>query len=231
MNDIVFISFAESNAEANWELLHGRFPSAKRLHGIVGLHRAHIVASHMVNTDMFYVVDGDAVIDDGFSFDHEVSDGERDHVHVFRARNPVNDLVYGYGAVKLLPTSDVRALAERDFKPDMTTSINRRYKVVHRLSNVTAFNTDDFNAWRSAFRECAKLSSKVIDGQVDAETAKRLDAWCTVGADRPHGGACIDGAIAGRRFGEENRDNMDRLKLINDHLWMASSYASRGEVR
>lgn len=226
MYDIVFISFAESNAEDNWNLLRSRFADAKRLHGIVGLHKAHIAASHMVRTDMFYVVDGDAVIDDGFGFDYEVRSGEQDHVHVFRARNPINDLVYGYGAVKLLPTTDVRALAERDFKPDMTTSINRRYKVIHELSNVTAFNTDDYNSWRSAFRECAKLSSKVIDGQVDEETSKRLDTWCTIGGDRPHGHACMRGALAGRAFGEANAGDMDRLKLINDHIWMASRYAT-----
>lgn len=226
MHDIVFISFMEPNAEQNWERLRSRFPKAMRLHGIVGLHRAHIVAGNMARTEMFYVVDGDAVIDEGFGFDYDVAPNESDHVHVFRASNPVNDLVYGYGAVKLLPTADVRRLAERDFKPDMTTSINRRYKVVHRLSNATAFNTDSYNSWRSAFRECAKLSSKVIDGQVDDETTKRLDAWCSLGADRAYGPECMAGAAAGRRFGEENRGDIGRLKLINDHNWLAASYAS-----
>lgn len=229
-NDIVFISFMEPNAEDNWQRLHSRFPRAMRLHGIVGLHRAHIVASHMVRTEMFYVVDGDAVVDDDFRFDHHVPDDRVDHVHVFRALNPVNDLVYGYGAVKLLPTADVRTLADRDFKPDMTTSINRKYMVVHERSNVTAFNTDGYNAWRSAFRECAKLSSKVIDDQVDTETIKRLEAWCSFGADRPYGDDCMSGAAAGRMFGEANRDDLDRLRLINDHGWLAATYASGGKI-
>lgn len=226
MHDIVFISFAEPNAEDNWDRLRLRFPRAKRLHGIVGLHRAHIVASHMVQTDMFYVVDGDAVIDESFGFDYHVEDRERDHVHVFRARNPVNDLVYGYGAVKLLPTADVRSLADRDFKPDMTTSINRRYKVVHQLSNVTAFNTDRYNSWRSGFRECTKLSSKAIDGQVDAETEKRLDVWCSIGTDRPFGGECIRGARSGREFGRANSGDDGMLKLINDQSWLIERYAT-----
>jgi hypothetical protein len=224
--DIVFISFMESNAEENWQRLKDWFPQAKRLHGIVGLHVAHITAAHMVTTPMFYCVDGDALLDSTFGFDYVVPPQEIDHVHVFRAKNPINDLVYGYGAVKLLPTPDVKALQSKDFKPDMTTSINRKYKVIQRLSNITAFNTDDYNAWRSAFRECAKLSSQVIDGQVANETAWRLETWCTAGADRPHGEACMAGARAGKEFGMRYAYDMNKLKLINNQEWLASQYQS-----
>jgi hypothetical protein len=62
MYDIVFISYEESNANHNWQLLKDRFPLAKRLHGVTGLHQAHITAAHMVDTDMFYCVDGDAIV-------------------------------------------------------------------------------------------------------------------------------------------------------------------------
>jgi phosphoribosylpyrophosphate synthetase len=33
------------------------------------------------------------------------------------------------------------------------------------VSNITAFNTDPYSTWKSAFRECVKLSSKIIDRQ------------------------------------------------------------------
>ena len=124
MYDIVFISYDEKNADENWQRLNQHMKRAKRLHGIKGIHQAHIVASHMVTTDMFYCVDGDAVVEPDFNFDFEVPDDKRDHVHVFRARNPINDLIYGYGAVKLLPTEDVQRLSSSEFKTDMTTSIN-----------------------------------------------------------------------------------------------------------
>jgi len=227
MYDIVFISYEESNAEENWKRLKSRFPIAKRLHGITGIHMAHIVAATMVSTDMFYCVDGDAVIDDAFAFDHVVPDHQLDHVHVFRARNPINDLVYGYGAVKLLPTLDVRRLVDRDFKPDMTSSINRKYKVVYQLSNVTAFNTDPYNTWRSAFRECAKLASGVIDGQVNSETQQRLETWCTVGQGREYGHWCLLGAQAGRQFGLDSRGT-DQLMKINDWSWLRQRYEMDG---
>ena len=228
MHDIVFISYKEINAEQNWAALNARFPRAKRVHGIKGIHQAHIAAAHMVLSDMFYCVDGDAEIDPGFNFDYHVDTDKQDHVHVFRARNPINDLVYGYGAVKLLPTEDVRRLAQHDFKTDMTTSINRRYKVVHQLSNITAFNTDEFNTWRSAFRECAKLSSRAIPGQVDDETNNRLQVWCTDGIDRLHGQWCIYGALAGRQYGLDHGQDDEKMFLVNDQQWMYEKFMSYG---
>lgn len=224
MFDIVFISYEEPTAEDNWLQLKARFPQAKRLHGIKGLHYAHITAAHMVDSEMFYCVDADALIDDDFAFDHVVDPTKRDHVHVFRAKNPINDLVYGYGAVKLLPTADVKNLKLKDFKPDMTTSINRKYVVVNKLSNVTGFNTDDYNAWRSGFRECTKLASGVIDGQLNDETQQRLTAWTTLGETRPFGPACIRGARDGMEFGTRNANDVDSLKLINDNEWLRARY-------
>ena len=50
-------------------------------------------------------------------------------------------------------------------KPDMTTSISPKFKLMQDVSNITAFNVDEFSTWRSAFRECCKLASAVIDRQ------------------------------------------------------------------
>ena len=112
---------------------------------------------------MFWIVDADAVVMDDFNFDYVVPDHQLDHVHVWRSQNPINDLVYGYGGIKLFPR---KLTINMDLsKPDMTTSITDKFKPVHEISNITAFNTSPFETWKSAFRECCKLSSKVIDRQ------------------------------------------------------------------
>jgi hypothetical protein len=226
MSDIVFISYKESNAETNWKNISDRFGNrVKRLHGVKGLHLAHSVAANMVATDMFYVVDGDAEISPEFQFNYQVKDNQRDHVHVFRAKNPINDLVYGYGAVKLLPTENVKKLLDYKLKPDMTSSLpDIKYNIIHEVSNITRFNTDPFNTWRSAFRECAKLSSKVIDRQKSIETEERLDIWCTIGENKPFGKFAITGAQAGRDYGYMKSDNITELFLINDWNWMQQKY-------
>lgn len=222
--DIVFISYNEETADTNYEKLKNRFPRAKRVHGIKGIHNAHIEAAKQTETDMFWVVDGDAVIVDDFNFDHEVSVYEKDIVHVWSSKNPVNDLVYGYGGVKLLPR---KLTIEMDMsKPDMTTSISSKFKAVKAVSNITAFNTDAFSTWRSAFRECCKLSSKVIDRQKDEETLNRLAAWCTTGSDKPFGSYAILGAVAGKAYGEANAGNLDELKKINDFDWLLDQFQS-----
>jgi hypothetical protein len=225
MYDIVFVSYDEPNADANWTLLRSRFPSAKRVDGVKGIHQAHIKAAKKCFTKMFWVVDADAVLMEDFYFDYEVSEYDLDVVHVWRSKNPVNDLIYGYGGVKLLPRK--LTLNMDTSKPDMTTSISSKFKAVQQLSNITAFNTDSFSAWRSGFRECAKLASRVIDRQKNDETQERLDVWCTVGEDKQFGSDAITGAIAGKLFGEENKNNPSELAKINDFEWLKAQFYAR----
>ena len=225
--DIVFISNGEPNANDNFLKLRDRFPRAKRVMDIKGIHAAHKRAAELVQTEMFWVVDGDADIIDDFDFDYYVPaydiDG-KDTVHVWRSFNPVNGLVYGYGGVKLLPTMLTRNLDENT--TDMTTSISDKFKGIDQMSNTTAFNTDAFSAWRSGFRECAKLSAKIINRQKDDETEFRLEAWCTRGEDKPYGKAAIAGAIAGKEFGYINKDNPEELAKINDFEWLRDQFTT-----
>ena len=120
MYEIFFISYNEPNADSNWELLKSRFPIARRIHGIKGIQQAHYVAATQSFTKMFYVVDGDAQIVSSFDFDHSLEREDYDTVHVWKSRNPINGLEYGYGGVKLLPKHKVLQMDLN--KVDMTTS-------------------------------------------------------------------------------------------------------------
>jgi hypothetical protein len=220
--DIIFISYNEPQADENFSRLKARFPYAQRVQGIKGIHQAHIAAAKKAFTKMFWVVDADAQILDTFNFDHIVSEYDLENVHVWRSMNPINDLEYGYGGVKLLPK---RLTQDMDIsKPDMTTSISLLFKAMPEISNITAFNVDAFNTWKSAFRECVKLSSKTIDRQDDADTTYRLNVWCTKGIDRPFGKEAIEGAVQGKQYGLENKDNNEALKMINDFDWLRERF-------
>lgn len=222
MYDIVFISYNEIYADKNFQALKERFPTAKRINGIKGIHQAHIAAAKKCLTKMVWIVDADAQIVEDFKFDYTVDEWDLDTVHVWRSQNPVNDLIYGYGGVKLLPR---KLTVNMDTsKTDMTTSISDKFKVVEQISNYTAFNTDPYSTWRSAFRECVKLSSKVIEGQLDNETDNRLKIWCTVGEERKNGKWAINGACAGKEYGLANANNVESLKLINDFDWLQEKF-------
>ena len=219
MYDAVFISYNEPDADERYKRLLERYPNTKRVHGVKGIHQAHIKAAKKCNTKMFWVIDGDADLLPEFNLDHKVSEYDLDCVHVWRSRNPINNLVYGYGGVKLLPR---RLTMNVDVSStDMTTSISDRFKAMPFVSNVTNFNTDEFSTWKSAFRECAKLSSKTIDRQKEEETNERLKTWTTVGHDRLYGKYALAGATAGMEFGVSSRAN---LGLINDFDWLKEKF-------
>jgi hypothetical protein len=223
--DTVFISYQEPNADENYSKLLKKCPLAKRVHGVKGIHQAHIAAANLCNTDMFWIVDGDAVLVDNFNFKYQVAQWDFETVHVWRSQNPVNDLVYGYGGIKLFPR---QLTINMDVsKPDMTTSISNKFKAVQEISNITAFNTDPYNTWKSAFRECAKLSSRIIDRQKDDETQRRLQTWCTVGKDRPYGKYALDGAKMGALYGARNQNSKEKLKMINDFEWLKEQFDAR----
>jgi hypothetical protein len=222
MFDIVFLSYNEPNANDNWEALRARFPYARRLNGVKGIHRAHQVAARQVGLpDKIWFVDGDNVITDDFDFTPP-DDLWDDAVYVYRAKNAVNDLVYGYGGIKLFPKLKTAEMPTNS--TDMTTSISKNFIIVDKVASITKFNTDPFNTWKSAFRECVKLSSKIINRQVNTETEERLATWCTVGADKPYGDYCIKGAIAGTKYGTENKGNSEALTLINNFDWLLKYY-------
>ena len=225
MYDIIFISYNEPNADENYTKLKARFPRAHRVNGVKGIHQAHIAAAKKSFTKMFWVVDGDAEIVDTFNFDYVVSKYDLECVHVWRSINPVNGLEYGYGGVKLLPREKTLNIDVNT--ADMTTSIGNNFKVIDSVSNITAFNTDPFNTWKSAFRECVKLSSQIIERQESAESQERLNKWSILNENVPYGYYSYLGAITGRQYGEQNRGNVEAIKKINDFDWLKNKFDER----
>ena len=222
--DIVFISYDEDNADKHYEMLKSRFPTALRSHGVKGIYKAHMAAAKLASTNLFYVVDADAIIDPDFDFSYYPNGYDINSVHVWYSRNPVNDLIYGYGGVKLFPR---QLLLDYTGSPiDFTTSVSNSFKVMPIVSNITAFNTDPFSAWRSGFRECTKLASKLIPNHDNTETEERLAVWCTKGSDREFGEFAIMGANEGMAFGKAHKNQPELLGLINDYNWLEKRFSS-----
>ncbi len=217
MYDIVFISYNEAYAEDNWNLLKSRFPTAKRVDGVKGIHQAHIKAAKKCFTKMIWIVDADAQIVNDFDFSYEVDKYSLDAVHVWRSRNPINGLEYGYGGIKLFPRN--LTLKMDVTKTDMTTSISDKFNAMPEVSNVTAFNTDEYSTWRSAFRECVKLT---INN--DEESRQRLDAWINTRGTEEFTDEAVKGATEGNQFALKNKDNLEQLNKINDFDWLEEYY-------
>ena len=69
--DIIFLSYDEPNADANFERLQSRFPYTKRVHGVQGIANAHAKAAKESDTRLFYVIDGDTEVFDTFRFESQ----------------------------------------------------------------------------------------------------------------------------------------------------------------
>ena len=226
--DVAFISYKEPNAIKHFEKLQNKIRqedsriNLRWVRDVKGIHQAHKKAAELSTTRMFFVVDGDADMCDDFTFDYQVPVWDETTVHVWRSINPVNGLQYGNGGVKLLP----RLLTQNvDVNTtDMTTSISDRFKVVDQLSNYTVFNTNAYNTWKSAFRECTKLASKSITGQIDDETEDRLQAWLHPIPDASFRAEAKRGAEQGTVFGKENKNKPEVLALINDFDWLEEKF-------
>ena len=235
MLDVVQISYHEPYADDNFELLQLFAPHAKRVEGVKGIFEAHKAAAEIAETSHFYVIDADAVIEEEFDFrfkpdrnkDAYPNIPETDCVYVWRSRNPINDLLYGYGGAKLFKR---QAMLDAEYwNIDMTTTLGCPFVPKFQISNITAFNTDPYSTWRSAFRECAKLASAIIPNGDNTDNEYRLKIWQQRGHKRPFGEFAIQGAMQGADFGTTYKNNLKALNYINDFEWLQKAWEEANE--
>jgi len=224
--DVVFISYGEPNAEDNWARVLERAPHAVRIDGVKGIFAAHCRAAELATTDMFYVVDGDAWLVDDWTFDYQPSIWNRDCAYVWSTCNPINELEYGYGGVKLLPRQKLLdAWLWQGL--DMTTEVMKDITVIPTVSNETRFNTDEFSTWRSAFRECVKLCYHVEQNPDDWQTREKLRVWLEADYGRPFTEYSLKGAADAVEFVRKNINSLKMLLKINDRKWLEREFTKK----
>jgi hypothetical protein len=221
--DVFFICYDENIASKNLKLLKEKCPDVKVIANVKGIFNAHYRAAEESETDFFWVVDADATILDSFNFDYIVPEWDFDVVHIWKSLNLINYLEYGHGGVKLIP-KHIILNSDKSTAVDITTSIGANIKIMDEVSNINNFATSPLNAWRTAFRECVKLSSAIIISQVQEETDHRLKVWCEAGGSRPLGEYVKGGASAGCWYGTTHKGNKEMLARINDYDWLALEF-------
>ena len=227
--DVVFISYDEPEAEANWARVLEQAPHAKRVTGVKGIFAAHCRAAELATTDMFYVVDGDAWLADGWTFDYQPTIWNRNCTYIWTSRNPINDLEYGYGGVKLFPRQ--KLLDSWLWQGlDMTTEVMKDIMVMPGVSNETRFNTDEFSTWRSAFRECVKLCYHLEQNPDDWPTREKLKVWLNADYGRPFTEYSLKGAAFAVEFVKKNINNSNMLLKVNDRKWLEKEFKKFKEV-
>ncbi|MGW0668966.1 hypothetical protein [Streptomyces sp. NPDC002746] len=221
--DAVQLSYDEPLASS----LHTRLArvlgdTVKRLHGVRGMRRAYRLTAEMVDTETFFLADGDFAIDPEFptATVEPLSDGVA--MRVWQAVNPVNGLTYGYGGLKLIRRS---ALREMGKAVDVLAALPGRVEFSHQTAGVTRFNQTPFHAWRAGFRECAMLARGSEYGMTDASAQERIAAW-TASRDGEFAAYSAAGARDGVDFAKAAARNPQHFEALNDPPWLYQHFTT-----
>ena len=208
--DFVYISYHEPNKEENWADLKSKVPWAKRVDGVKGFDNAHKAAAEVAETDFFISVDGDNIIDESFLLQTlDWSKTNPKAVHRWRARNNVNDLVYGNGGLVGWDKETCLQMKTHENAKQKEAEIDFCWTVphenLHNCYSNTIINATPQQAWIAGYREGVKMSldqGKHIPPQnftrtIQGSNLRILTTWMTVGADVEYGKYAMLGARMG----------------------------------
>ncbi|OKK02412.1 hypothetical protein AMK26_22400 [Streptomyces sp. CB03234] len=225
--DAVMLSYDEPLADK----LHARLQRVlglrvKRLHGVHGMRRAYRLAAEVVDAEQFLLADGDFVIDTEFALGDVEPLSEDVSMRVWRAINPLNGLVYGYGGLKLIRRSALRELGEA---VDVLAALPGRIEFAQAVAGTTRINQSPYHAWKAGFRECSMLARGSEYGMDTTDSRARIAAWTSGGT-----GEFADYATAGARegvaFAAEAARDPGRFDALNDPAWLLARFtATHGE--
>jgi hypothetical protein len=221
--DAVMLSYDEPLADK----LHARLQGVlglrvKRLHGVHGMRRAYQLAAEVAGAEQFLLADGDFVIDTEFSVSAVEPLDEGTSMRVWRAVNPLNGLVYGYGGLKLIRRSALRELGEA---VDVLAALPGRIEFTPAVAGTTRINQSPYHAWKAGFRECSMLGRGSEYGMDDTDSRARIAAWMSGGQ-----GEFADYAAAGARegvaFAAEAARDPSRFDALNDPAWLLARFTA-----
>lgn len=176
------------------------------------MRRAYRLCAEVAYTEEFWLADGDFAFDPAFDSAFDPASirplDEGVSMRVWRAVNPVNGLVYGYGGLKLVRR---RALRDLGRAVDVLAALPDRIEFCPQVAGVTRFNQSPFHAWKAGFRECAMLARGSEYGMADDEARRRLVAWTASSS----GEFAAAGAREGIAFAREAARDAD-FDLLND---------------
>ena len=170
----------------------------------------HKAAAEKAETDFFISVDGDNIIDESFLLQTlDWSKTNPKAVHRWRARNNVNDLVYGNGGLVGWDKETCLQMKTHENAKQKEAEIDFCWTVphenLHNCYSTTVINATPQQAWIAGYREGVKMSldqGKHIPPQnftrtIQGSNLRILTTWMTVGADVEYGKYAMLGARMG----------------------------------
>lgn len=219
--DIVFLSNGEKCADEHYNhllKLTKNIPNqVHRVDGIQGRVKSFQHAASVSKTPWAFIVFAKLKVNENFDFDWQPDRLQVPKHYIFYARNPINNLIYGHQSMACYNKNIV--LNTKGLELDFT--MEGEHTVVELLSGTAHFNTDEYSTWRTAFRECIKLSN-----QTDIESKERLDVWLNV-ANGNYADSCLRGSNDAVEYFESVNGDFDKLKLTYEWDWLENYYKEK----
>lgn len=229
---LVFLSFDEPNADANWEALKLIVPHKRisRVHGIVGFDAAHkAAASEFASSEYIITVDADNIVDPAFFKQHQPSGMNGKVSFTWGGRQYTNGLMYGNGGLKLWSTEHLTNMKSHELSDSERDAVDfcwdfERYKDLPGCFSNVHTNSSAYQAFRVGFREGVKLSmeqGRVLEVSewpttMHAANFQRLMTWMSIGRDVEHGIWSIYGARLAVKMLQYDNFNFVNIR---DYAW------------
>ena len=209
---IYFFSYHEKNADENYQKLIDRGYEVIRVDGIEGQVNAFKHAAAECDSPYFWAVFAKSEVVESFNFDYEPDRMAEAKFYNFDSIIPINGLRYGAYGLCLYHCKLITEATQ--WGADFTTSFP--FEFVPTLSTNANFNKSAYMTWRTAFKECAKLSNGYIKMTDEKTNTKRLDIWCNK-AEGDFADYCLQGANQGRQFGKD-ADDSTMIQLLDENF-------------
>ena len=226
--DVFHITFNESNQEENWRRILDLHPNAKRLHGIKGIDRAHMACNSLATTEWFWTVDGDNWITQPLIW---TDINPRKDLLWFYALDPVTGKRLKNGGVKLWKRNSFinTDMSQGDF---CVAAVQSKIAPDYVFS-VTRYNATPYEGWKTSFRHCVKLLSRIFrDRPLAVNIDHYLDIWRSYeNLDDGSNNAiwCYQGYLDAEEYVKFCNDDLTLLFKINDYSWLKNYFFTKHE--
>jgi hypothetical protein len=219
--DIIFFSNGESIADKNYEYLLNitkNLPNkVRRIDGVDGRVKSQHAAANTSETSWYFLVNAKLKVSSKFNFNWQPDRLQIAKHYIFRATNPVNGLVYGHQAI----VANNKRLTLNNNGVGLDFTMDSEHEVVDINSGIALYNTNEWDTWRTAFRECVKLKKSGT-----SENNERLHAWLTTGIGE-FAQYSLQGARHAIEYYEEVDGDFDKLRLSYDWGWLRTYYQNK----
>jgi len=223
--DVFFISYNETDQEENWQRVLILHPTAIRLHGIKGIDIVHVICDNLAKFNWFWTVDGDNYLKEPLKHPGHIDPWL--NLIMFTADDPISNEPTNLGGVKLWRKGSLvnRDMSKGDFCLNAVKPKSTYYHPAPAFS-ITKYNSSPYDAWKTAFRHCVKLTTILKDRPQATNIDRYISHWKSC-KDLDNGSNnalwCYNGYLDATKYVNNNIDPL----VINDYDWLKNYFKEK----